>query len=373
MPLIPLALLAFLTGACMAAQGEPASFGPGSSLTQYAESLAKTFTIRPDRGQPAGQLASFPIPASNTRMLRIHIEVVRAPSDGSWRIEIVDPSGNTVSVHHGSIGESFWSGEVEAKNARVNIFADKSDADIELHVDKILVSTDNVVYPQGITTDRRDIRPISGETPEVRALSRAVARLRLVSAEGMGSYCTGFLVAPDILMTNEHCFTSSEVAKSAIVDFDFDSPHGEKFSASVTEFLIADFDLDYALARVTPAPQGVLPISVKTIAGSRVGQELLLVQHPNGEYKQVSRINCQVKATPVDGRAKGSDFSHLCNTLGGSSGSPIVDRASRRVVGLHHLEARPAGAVRNQGVQFELILQHLKKCRPDLHDQLTAN
>ena len=52
-----------------------------------------------------------------------------------------------------------------------------------------------------------------------------------------------------------------------------------------------------------------------------------------------------------------TDFGHFCDTLGGSSGSPILDWSSGLVVGLHHFGflAGAADPV-NQGVVHARIL-----------------
>jgi hypothetical protein len=66
-----------------------------------------------------------------------------------------------------------------------------------------------------------------------------------------------------------------------------------------------------------------------------ISEELAIIQHPGGNEKQISFINCTVMALPVDGRANETDFSHTCDTAGGSSGSPVFN-ANGVLVGLHH-------------------------------------
>ena len=55
------------------------------------------------------------------------------------------------------------------------------------------------------------------------------------------------------------------------------------------------------------------------------------------------------------------DFGHRCDTLGGSSGAPVLDLQSGRIVGLHHwgyLDSDPDPV--NQAVHFRLILDDLR-------------
>jgi V8-like Glu-specific endopeptidase len=61
----------------------------------------------------------------------------------------------------------------------------------------------------------------------------------------------------------------------------------------------------------------------------------MVIQHPGGEPKQVSFIACEAIQDPVDGRGPETDFTHTCDTAGGSSGAPVFDLQGR-LVGLHH-------------------------------------
>ncbi len=64
-------------------------------------------------------------------------------------------------------------------------------------------------------------------------------------------------------------------------------------------------------------------------------EDLFIIQHPGSQPKQVSFINCRLTQTHISGRDEGTDFTHTCDTAGGSSGSPIFN-AEGLLVGLHH-------------------------------------
>jgi V8-like Glu-specific endopeptidase len=68
-----------------------------------------------------------------------------------------------------------------------------------------------------------------------------------------------------------------------------------------------------------------------------------------------------------------TDFGHLCDTLGGSSGSPVLDRQSGRLVGLHHLGIPPGAADPvNQAVHIGQVLEDVKTRIPALHAEITG-
>ena len=65
--------------------------------------------------------------------------------------------------------------------------------------------------------------------------------------------------------------------------------------------------------------------------------------------------NCTVVDRDYDGYATDSDVSYYCDTQGGSSGSPVLSRATNRVIALHHFGGCP-----NSGVRADLILARIK-------------
>ena len=74
---------------------------------------------------------------------------------------------------------------------------------------------------------------------------------------------------------------------------------------------------------------GHVPLSTGT-PGAR--SSLFVVHHPGGFAKHISLGRCQTS----DPAIRGDDVLHICDTLGGSSGAPIFDNNSRKVIGLHY-------------------------------------
>ncbi len=92
-----------------------------------------------------------------------------------------------------------------------------------------------------------------------------------------------------------------------------------------------------------------------------------------GEPKQAS-IDCDVKKVSLRGAGDSpTDFGHLCESRGGSAGSPVLDRRTGQVVGLHHLGMLPGSSDSvKQAVHIGFVLDDLKRRFPVLHAEITA-
>lgn len=174
--------------------------------------------------------------------------------------------------------------------------------------------------------------------------SRPVCRIQL--RDGSGSvigFGSGFLIGPNVLMTNHHVFAQASDARHSVADFDYElDPRGQErrvvqFAFDPGQLFYANAPLDFAVVAVkTRSRDGSrelgdwswLPLDA-TPGKSDPGEYLTVIQHPNGERKQVCvREN---KFLKYDGDA----MWYLTDTLGGSSGSPVFNRFWQ-VVALHH-------------------------------------
>lgn len=291
-----------------------------------------------------GPLRSKAIPHQpGATSLRLRFSINSAPDAPNWTLRVRDGSGNVAWTFTPAQGgaSDVWSDEIVGSVATVEIALSAPNdpaRPLKLAVDRI--ARGSAPTRAESITDPNNLTLVAFESAATRAVSRAVGRLRFVGDDDKLYLCTGFLVSRSLFLTNNHCISSDTEMRSGLVDFDFDNPApgptagGARFSRRVA----FDPTLDFALLRLeqsTPAAMGCLPLD-PTVPPARRG--LMIFQHPNGEAKQLSFLGCEVDRPLVVGLTpQVTDFSHLCDTDGGSSGSPVIDRTLRRVVGLHHL------------------------------------
>ena len=159
--------------------------------------------------------------------------------------------------------------------------------------------------------------------------------------------CTGFLVGPDLFMTNHHCihddFGTLPLENAAILmdyyqDRDVD-PTAGGITAGVSEVLQADGLKDYALLRLDKPigdTYGWLELDTTTRVDS--SQSVKLISHPRGRSKEIVRRNTQIVDIPTGHPLLGEPFAlaYLADSEGGSSGSPVFLREGTGVIAIHH-------------------------------------
>jgi hypothetical protein len=222
---------------------------------------------------------------------------------------------------------------------------------------------------------------IVGWRTKLGELEGRVSRIEIPTSKGM-SYGTGFLLGPDVLMTNYHVIEPllddrgpdipAGTPADVIVRFDYKkladglTVHpGTEFALASTEWLLvksppssADFiadpkpqvprpdELDYALLRLATAA-GNQPVGgtgepmaqkrgwvevPKTTPAVTAGSALFIVQHPKAEPLKLALDTDAVIGT----NANGTRLSYRTNTEPGSSGSPCFNQ-DWQLVALHHL------------------------------------
>lgn len=292
-----------------------------------------------------------------------------AGNAGSWGVQVKDAAGRPVwSAWGGAVaGAELWSDDVDGRRATVEVYSSRRANPVRLRIDRVAVRKEKIT-PLSIT-GQNHLVPISGQDDWIVDSGRSVARLRFVGDDGGSYVCTAFLVTPDLMLTNQHCIASPAELASTLVDFDFDSATATPRTLRLRELLRTNEALDYSLVRLEEAVDRP-PLSLDS-SSPPDREQLLIVQHPGGEPKQVSLRECTVDGALVEGRRDpDTDFGHQCDTKGGSSGSPVFRFSTKTVVGLHHLGFDPDGeSLFNRAVHIEQVMADLS---PSLRVEVEA-
>lgn len=209
-----------------------------------------------------------------------------------------------------------------------------------------------------------------------RAVADAVVRIRFRDGRPQG---TGALVAPGIILTNNHVIRSAEAAQDFLVEFDFEKDVAGQNRAVTT------FELDgprlFATDAVERLDYTVIALGNK-VGGARdlsmtaylplsdapnkhvLGEVANVIQHPRGDFKQVAlRENRLVSRL---------DFvlHYIADTEPGSSGSPVFNN-EWQMIALHHwggpspfalsAMAPDAPSEINEGIRISAIVKDLRE------------
>jgi endonuclease G len=183
--------------------------------------------------------------------------------------------------------------------------------------------------------------------------ARSVGRVIIRDAQNRSlGFGTGFLIAPGLLMTNNHVLSSAAIAGASQVEFNYQRGSDGRMERSATfnleqaRFFVTSplKELDCTVVAVAPQSAdgrsldtfGYLPLTAvedEVLAGECV----TIIQHPKGDPKQVAlRKNEVIKFPDAEDR-----FLHYqTDTNPGSSGSPVFNDGWE-VVALHH-SGKPA-------------------------------
>lgn len=171
--------------------------------------------------------------------------------------------------------------------------------------------------------------------------ARPIGRVCVRTPEG-GHYGTGFMVSPSLLLTNNHVLRSLEEAGHAVVQFDYQAGVDGRPLIPVTfridphGFFATDRELDFTVVAVAESNEEgarLADFDWLPLDGAQgkaiLGEFVNIIQHPNGEPKQLALRENQI----VD--LLDSFVHYVTDTAPGSSGSPVFND-QWEVVALHH-------------------------------------
>lgn len=164
-----------------------------------------------------------------------------------------------------------------------------------------------------------------GNVPErYRALLDAIGLLAPLD-------CTASHIGGGLVLTAGHCLAGVDCSE-LLVRWALRGSRAGSTSRCV-EVLAAAHDggADYAVLRVSPIPGAAIPIA--PCSAPAPGTAVTIFSHP--EQKPLAWSNtCMIEPGAAAGRG-GIEFAHACDTRIGSSGAPVIDDTTLRVVGIH--------------------------------------
>ena len=238
------------------------------------------------------------------------------------------------------------------------------------------------VVPERIIGENT-LRPVC-YLDRARRAADAVVHINVVGV-GLG---TGFLIGPDLMITNHHVISTREQARSTEVSFFYEFDINEKLrSDQVTvgtaddALLYTNPELDVTLVRLQNSPKLSHYLPLRPVV-PRENERVVIVQHPGGYLKKISLQNNLVAY--ADDRI----VQYYTSTQAGSSGSPVLDDTFA-VVAIHRGSTwnkawGDVGRVRrfdpkqiedlqfrNQGTSMIAFLKDLMATEPHLFEELT--
>jgi hypothetical protein len=202
----------------------------------------------------------------------------------------------------------------------------------------------------------------------IKSWARAVVRMDVVTPTGLMVPCTGYFITPNLLMTAAHCVSTDAGAAQTVVHLGAQRLSGAPIRLVMAQG--ADGDLDFSLLWI----DGVTPpatLALKDATGTS-----LSVWQAGQPLKLVSIFECSASTFATH------DIVHTCDTIGGSSGSPVQDLASGAVIGLHVVGctssnatascrngAKRAGSIRDR---IRFFANELKMADPPAAAQLVS-
>lgn len=188
-----------------------------------------------------------------------------------------------------------------------------------------------------------DLKKIDDNTISIRTENYG-QRYHLCSTERFreqdtGAFCSGFLVAPELVMTAGHCIRDLlDCQRTAFVfGFAYSTPNAqpaivaEKDVYGCRELIrsVAESSgVDFAIIRLDRPVNDRSPLRLRRTGAISPGDELTVLGHPAGLPLKIAN-GAQVRSV----NPKGYFLANL-DTYGGNSGSPVIGLRSQEVEGI---------------------------------------
>ena len=273
-----------------------------------------------------------------------------------------------------------------------NTFADENGAPIDI---EDIIADGNFVFPtaegpayiQGDdefervpenifgSNDFEKMRDLPTDSQDYQ-LSRKVGMIAIANRAGDSVLaCTGFLVGPDLFMTNRRCLhdeqgilplgTATAIYMDYYQDPDVDQTGGG-IKARVSDVVWMDTTKDYALLRLDrPIGNTYGWLELDTTTRTNSNQSVKLIAHNGGRSKEIVRRNSEIVS--VQG-APEHIIAYLADTERGSHGAPVFLSEGTGVIAIHHasyVHTETREPLFNAGILMSYIVPEIQQWLPD--------
>jgi endonuclease G, mitochondrial len=206
---------------------------------------------------------------------------------------------------------------------------------------RVVAGSSNIILERiiGPTLD------FTSRPPNENARRAGNAVCRIVEMRGKGiepvGFGTGFLVSPELMLTNHHVLPGASDARGIGANFGYEQTvsglaQGDIFELDPDRFFLSHEALDFALVALKSRSQTGLPLDsmgfnplIRATGKILIGHPINIIQHPQGGFKRYA-VSENKLIDVLD------TFLHYeTDTLPGSSGSPSFNDFWE-VVALHH-------------------------------------
>ena len=266
----------------------------------------------------------------------------------------LDANGQAIGVER--IGGKGWRGQGEVNSRRlwaeqivVELHATSPSSHFSLtyvHYADCYIDHSKVSKPDSYCAlaDWRNMACFSS-VPKIYELGPSVFRLRVVR-NGTAGTCTAWKSGREgRFVSNNHCLPDQTVVSTGELDYKYDTTtcDGDTGSAAAVynadTLISTDATLDFTVFTVKENLSSVKCL-VRSTTMPTTSDRILIIHHPDGDYKKISFKSttdaggfCIIQATCRNNQTT----CYNCDTSEGSSGSPVIYKASSGVLSVFAL------------------------------------
>lgn len=200
---------------------------------------------------------------------------------------------------------------------------------------------------------------ISGKIKSILWLEDGLKKSKSVCRITVGNaYGTGTIINNKYLLTCNHVITNTEDANDARLQFNYvegtRADELPEYCLNPTSFFYTDATLDFTFCgideKLASYIAGFAPITLKK-QNLKFVEDVQIIQHPEGQYMQISLIDSKLTGT------EGHTICYTSDTESGSSGSPVFNK-KWDIIGVHNSATDKAA---NAGTFINFILDKLEQ------------